>query len=178
MDRLEVATAFAMQLYENKPRIEKHIFRGDPSYGVNSKEMLQVRVHLFIPPPHAPNLFKTIESLFPHKEGDNFRFYSLFASGEVEVSVYFPVPYKSADRFPEAERGSFCSRMAFYTISNILLNSRTGTSCESLLKSIPDPRHPDEISWIRKKAAIKYFVKSLVPIRKAKPKRNFKDYLK
>ncbi|WP_124302656.1 hypothetical protein [Pseudomonas chlororaphis] len=178
MDRLEIATTFAKQLHDKTLTIEKSIYNADPCYGIKTKQMLHVTVSLSIPPPHKENLFKTIHSLFPENEGENVRFRSLRPTGDIEIIVCFPIPYKSAERFPVNQRGSFNNDMALYSISKKLLQSLPGMDCEKLLRAIPDPRHPNEIAFEKRKAAVNDFLKRPLRLWKTRTKRDFSEYLK
>jgi hypothetical protein len=140
--------------------------------------MVVVRVIFTLEAPCEDGLFGVAQSLFPFKEGQNWRLESLGANGELKTCVYFPLPYKSAERFPEDERYSFIAKMALFTISTAVLpNLFDGNGRQELAESVPDPRDPSEIEREKRWSKLKSGLSSLLSWRNEKPKRSFNEYL-
>ena len=175
MNKFELAEAIAEQLSKREVRIERHKFLGDSRYGIHTKSMLCLQV--YIPLVYTEDLFRLAQSLFPRRDGENLSLHGLGANGELNLSVYFPLPFASAERFAPSERGIFVADMALFQISTIVKGLLGEHSRNTLTTAIPDPRHPDEIKWKKRKDAVVAFFNSLLPKRKKAENRRFQEYL-
>ena len=175
LNKFELSEAIAEQLSKRKVRIERRKFLGDFRYGIHTESMLCLQVHF--PLVYTEDLFQVAQSLFPRREGENLSLHGLGANGELHVSVYFPLPYSSAERFAPSERRAFVDNMALFKISTVVKGLLGAHSRNTLAVAIPDPRHPDEIKWENRKSAVVAFFKGLLPKRKKAQNRGFQEYL-
>lgn len=178
MDRRDIAETIANQIISGNVRYERGYLLSDPQFGFYTQKMLKIELYVPLASLDHTDTWAEAQSLFSKAEDKTLKSGGLRnQSKELELDVYFPLPYKSAERLPESERREFIINMALFKISEALYVHLSYKDRALLIEKITDPRHPDEIKWERRRNAFISFFKGLVPERKQKTERTYQEYL-
>lgn len=178
MESWEIAQKVAESLCAGTEVEKRERLRGSNQHGINTENMVEVALSLPIGTKIGKNndLLSALQ-IFPEDDGSDFGSPSLNAEGDLILSVYFPTPYRSAEKFYDNERSQFIGKMARYKIALRIRPYLNSKLRNKLLSKHPDPRHPDEIKWEKHRQAVKDFFNRLIPKKRSKPKRTFNEYL-
>ncbi|NOS98783.1 MAG: hypothetical protein HOP25_09980 [Methylotenera sp.] len=179
MDKYTVSELLADVIINQNYRIQRDIQYGDTERGIKTKNMCVVGVSFLVPRQGHSEFIELAQELFPKIKNQSLSVGKLVNVNKIDtleftIQVYFPLPYKSAERVTSMKQSEFLSKMSLYLISQVINKYLYGVRLTTLTKVIKDPRSYREI-WLRERISlIKTFFKEL---NATKSKRDFNEYL-
>ena len=145
-----------------KYRVVQSRCLGDKSRGINTDKMVKVDIYFPIENPVSVTDLSSALVLFPVKEGACLYAIGVsHADSELQIGVDFPLPYKSAEKFPKESRHEFLINMSLHLISKNIQPYFHGARLNALKRASKDPRHINEIEWEQRRARVVNFIRSI-----------------